>query len=257
MMSFRDDFNTLNTDIWEVFSNLPEGCTVDVADGYLRFNLYPYPAKRGIIGLRYKSLLNLVDKRITFTPKFVNPSSSIFTWIGISVSNAPFTWGDTNPPGLRGFAYWLAGSGYEDKMCAAWQLLGTAIGPAAFECIRYPPTLKCYITKNGVYLYVDDIPMDYKMVTFDLSKSYLQLCVPTAGGEILDRTTVLVDYIEVAPAEFPETEPNITQGSTQEMPLIPPGTLPSIFSALMTPLIGNVFLGLAEKTVTPKGVKPR
>jgi hypothetical protein len=258
VMSFRDDFNTLNTDIWEVFNTLPSGNTVDVADGYLRFNLSLTEEEKGIIGLRYKSLLNLVDKRITFTPKFVNPSSRVFTWIGIAVTNAPFTWYNTNPPALRGFTYWLAGDGYDDKICAAWQLLGgNVFRPAEFECIRYPPTLNCYIATNGIYLYVGDVPMDCKIIPFDLSNSYLQLCVPAFGEHLGGSTTVLVDYIEVAPVEFPETQPNLKQGSTLEMPLFPPGTVPSIFSVLMTPLIGNVFLGLAEKTVKPKVVKPR
>ena len=249
-MSFRDDFNTLDTDKWEVYSTLPSS-SVDIYNGHLRFRLVMDLDEKGIIGLRYKSRLDLRGKKVTFTPKFVRDSSYIHSWLGIAVTNYPFDWYNRNPQAMRGFTFWLAGSGNINRFCAAWQLLGGNIfRPAEFECIEYPPLMNCRVGNNGIYIYVGDTLLDYKMVTFDLSQAYLQLCAPAFAIDT-DTTEVLVDYIEVAPTDVPETQPDIKQGSTLEMPLFPPGTIPSIFSALMLPIIGNALVGLAER------VKPR
>jgi len=251
MMSFRDDFNTLDTNVWEIVSTLPSGNSVDVYNGYLRINLDLDRDQHGVIGIRRIGAFDLIGKRIVFTPLFTRDYSYIQANFGVIVTNAPY---EQQPSYLRGFGYFLRGHGTLLKELATWYIYGTTLGIGVIPCYEYPPKLVIDISPNGAYIYLGDNPIDYRMVTFDAKNSYLQLFADVTADET-DTTQLLADYVEVSSVVIPETTPYLSAGATAEMPIFPPGTLPTLFSALMTPLVGNAFVSMAEgiRKPPPKG----
>lgn len=246
-MSFTDNFNTLDTTVWDVFNTLPpERNSVSVADGYLRLNTELSAGESGIIGLRKKTTVDLTETKITLVPSFDRASSGVFMKVGLVVTGAPFV---ERAEEQKGFAYWLMGHGYGDKSVQSWLMFGNnAIRTATLPFIAYPPLLKCEVGEHGIYLFQQNHPLDFKPINFDVKNSIIHVMAAVSTIRA-DSLVGLVDYIKVEPYDVPETPPSERIGETKEMPLLPLSTLPIILQIIIYPVIGNSLLTVMKPKV--------
>lgn len=253
-MNFRDDFDTLDTTVWQIRNTLPNKATVQAVNGKLRLSVSGLLRSEGSqdIGITYKNPLNLINSQIDIPLELLRPSSYAFSMFGIGITNVPLALARDVSPYQRGVWMGILGTGYQDALVDAWIIdvnKWSYRGTRNLEVHPFPVRIR--IGKNGVYFYFIKNGEEWFMHSvrspIDFSQCYLSIFFvpsPIADGASLE---VQTDYIQVSPYNVAEGTSFMSFGENVTPPDFPPEVLYTLLGNMIPILVGNSLLGLAER----------
>jgi len=211
-MSFRDDFNNLDLNVWEVVNHIGEKASVGISDGKLRLAVTDLD-ERGWFGILRKSRVNLLNKSIEVTLDFEYETTYGPTFkFGVLFSNKPLENQRTDPD-FHGIFFGLIGEARRRPIILR---MSEYLYPSKEVIMtttpkRIPTILRLKVGEKAVYLceVVDGKEWNLfsYILNFDISNLYFYIyayVVPSEAAETKSGA-VLVDYVDVKEAPVSET----------------------------------------------------
>lgn len=244
MTTLIDDFDTLNTEIWDTYDSSGVG-TIQTVNGKLNLNL-TLPRSGGFdVGITHKTPLDLRNTQVEI--KIVETAASPYVAgrLGVAITNAPFRMYSQSVPQQRGvYAHALNGSGE----AYIHNLIGNAFQPV-FHNTSYPMIFRIKVAPHGFYFYLvienEEFFIHNLDVAIDLSSAYLSLFL-LASGSSGTETGGYIDYIKISPINIPSSEPFHRAGREVSVPDIPPEAVYPLMSNMLLVAIGNSLLSLVQ-----------
>lgn len=252
-MSFRDDFNTLNTDVWEVYQSDTTHSVVEVVNGKLELKSKLLTEGSIRVRVMLKETVNLYNTQIEIPLEFIDSSSLLSMHFGLAVTNVPFTWDVHTSPYQRGFCIGLLGRGYDSiDGLQVWEIRsGTTYSPMDTMPKAHPTLLRVRIGKKAVYFY-EVIDGEERLITniianIDFSDCYLQIFLNAETIYSSVSSGARIDYISLVPYNVPESQPNITLGETVTPPELPLEVVYPLLGNMIPIFVANAMLSLGER----------
>lgn len=255
-MSFTDNFDTLNTDVWEVYNSIPSKGVVDIADGKLKLGAVNIVSNDGAhdIGIRTKNTLNLMKTQIEIPLEFIDPFSYLYMRFGIAVTNFPFAYYSGAHPYQKGFWIGLVGVGYQDAVLQIWEIVqGTGVQIFWREGFgSHPELLRIKIGEKGVYFYEvingEEWFLHNMLVNIDFSNCYLAIVLMADSADPIHAGSsgVLIDYVKATPYDVAESVPYQRFGETLTPPQLPPEVVYPLIGNMIPIFTANAMITLAE-----------
>jgi len=252
-MSFRDDFNTLDTSVWEIRNTIPSKATVQVVNGNLDLSISNLVQADGNheLGIRTLNPLNLVNAQVDMPVKLFTPYQYLWSRFGVAVTNVPFAFVRDAPVNQRGVwmgiinfteFVWIEGMTINaDKMT----LYGRKDINSLSDFVRMRIGKKCvyfYEVSNGEEFFFHNVP-----APIDFSSCYLAiyLIVYPLSDNLTQRAQT--DYIQTSPYNVVEGTPYMSFGQDVKPPDLPPEVLYTLLGNMIPIMVGNSLLSIAER----------
>jgi len=209
-MSFRDDFNSLDPNVWEIVNYVGDQASVTISDGKLKFGVVDLTVynwfgihRKSLVDLKYKSVEVNLDFELQniYGPHF---------HFGVFFSNKPFE--NRFDSDFQGAFIGIEGEakGRPVRIRMIHFFSGrTAVLDAPIE--RLPCTLRVKVSEKAIYVYevVDGVekvklsrPIEFNPVNLHF---YLLTYVVVYLGAETRTGAVTIDYVEVKETTIPET----------------------------------------------------
>ena len=209
-MSFRDDFNSLDQNVWEIVNHVGDQASVTISDGKLRFgvvNLTVY----NWFGIHRKSFVDLKNKSVELNLDFELQGIYGPTFhFGVCFSNKPYEncW-DSDFLGV-----FIGIEGEARGRPVRIKMYKYSYGKAAFLTApveRVPCTIRVKVSEKAIYVYevVDGVEKAKlsAVIEFNPVNLHFYLLTRVVVYEGAERNTgaVTIDYVDVKETTVPET----------------------------------------------------
>lgn len=211
-MSFRDDFNELNSSVWETVNYFGDKASINITNGKLDLRVTEIASgEEGWWGIHKISTVNLTNKKIEVSLDFeIAGSGGPNFHFGIFISNLPFT--ERANPQFRGEYVGLDGTGRRDaRVLFLHYLRGGEYEHIPVSVTRVPCVLRVKVAEKAVYIFevvngtekaLVSRPIDYatdNLHLYVMTRAYWYIGIQTTTA------SVYIDYIDIKEEKVPET----------------------------------------------------
>ena len=209
-MSFRDDFNNLDPNVWEIVNYVGDQASVSISDGKLRFTVVELTVYNWF-GIHRKSLVDLKNKSVEINLDFGQQDIYGPTFhFGVWFSNKPFE--NSSDSDFHGAFIGIEGEAKGRPVRIRMHKLyygRTAVLEATVE--RDPCIIRVKVSEKAIYVYevVDGVEKAKLSTVIEFNPVnlhfYLLTRVVVYLGAQTRNGTVTIDYVDVKETTVQET----------------------------------------------------
>ncbi|MEM2281332.1 MAG: hypothetical protein QXZ68_05015 [Candidatus Bathyarchaeia archaeon] len=248
MVTFKDDFDTLNTEIWDIFDSTNGQASFSVSNSKLTISVTSAQQQFVDAGITLKNTLNLNNSVVEIKIDGLSGVTGYdITRIGVAITNVPYRYYSGANPMQRGaYAHTID---QVDKIVMVWEVIGDARYEAWRNFKSFPVIIRIYINRSGLYFYhvIDGKEFFFHNLDADIDVENAYLSIFLLGSFVQNGGgSGVVDYISIYDAEVPSTPPLQKAVKDVKVPDIPPEVAYPLLVNMMLIFIGNAILGMAE-----------
>ena len=246
-MSWRDDFNTIDTNVWQIENTIPTKGIVGVVGGKLRLGVQNLNVADGAqrVGIRRINPVDLTGKQVEISMEYAVSYSYIFSFFGVFITSMPYP-----HPFQRGIAMGMLGTGYDDFSIECREIAGTGYRPAWKIPAKHPEKFRIRFGEQRVYFYEvldgKEWFVHNSFVNLPLNSCYVAVLFEFKASRDGVGTDVYSDYIDVSIRKEEEVPPR-TIGETVKPPELPMEVAVPLLSHMMNLMIGGLIISIAER----------